>query len=921
MLSPTNLHKLTGTGVSVLSQCITQAKPPDGTFTLVVHNGAASAPTRPIAVAATADNVREAITESFVSVRAFTGSEMVSITSGSLNDDSTRANWKIVIPSGFGERPAVTVGATGHLRKGLAIELKPAGIHQSQAASFLLAGAAAMPPVIREEQVLSCFLATPREVDTFRLKFRGLISPPINVMTAPNTESLPPCHPSVRVACQGDGSSLEEILNTWFANAQLTTMPKAVTITSSSSTICSMDGHPHESTITFLGDDVVGDIENFEVESNVNVSTNMTRILVTETVRGSYPFVSEVQVVKVIPSTNHTNSSIVFRGWFSLSFRGAQTAPLSLNSSAVDIKLALGSLSTVNGNVEVSRQNQREAMLAWSVTFTPLPPTQGRLPLMQHGYYSCDENHIQGCVREPHLLGTSIEISRMVNGLAPAWGSFKLRIMQHSTRLLSTGSRSSQIRLDSQPDEIQAALRRLPGAQNALVYEEKDMLFTQWGRILAVEGLDADIRLDIVETKLEGAVTWCQKDGICSVLRHTGFESAGVWPGCAVCLDEDAPPKPSLRIAMLRESVEVRGTPSSIATVLRQCLFRGEPHYNSQMDGLAYVSWSLSLHTSMLGNVSTPFVQDVRIDAVNDPPVLSLPHVEPIIEDTPTTIGKGIVVFDADDGELSKDILIVEISAAHGNLFVPSTRRLHVRSGYRNGGSAGPSNFLELSGRPAALTRALSELVYEPKRNWASRVLQTEVQRVTVKGPDRSVAQIVETGTTGGGLIVGNFSLTLDCSYVDAALKRLTTLFMKQSSNVTDILQLSVRNKSITFVVAANAPASNPRQTSLEGKLQSALDYCSSIAVESAQAAGLSIVANLSDLVQRHTKVEVAVWRSPRRERDHSYLWELIFLNAPDHFPVLEVVTNNLTGLAVGLSVASNYEGQLFIVSSPGTHL
>lgn len=910
VLAPTALGELRGTGATVYSNFVAGARREEVHFALRVQNEKSLALTTPLSLTSTATEMQLAIIDAFRVAGVTESANLISVLRSP--QIGKHVVWIITISEGFRKKTNLWIEKSNHLPAGLNLVLEDldCAFRNKSVHTHVLLKSARKPPVVREQQIIRCslhqFVTDGLEDIHFYLSFRGQKSPPISAVAAPNAKALPRCAPSEREACREDGSSLEEIINTWFLRMGVTKGDeKAVSVHSTASTVCSRYGNPVDSTITFVGDGVEGDVETFLLETGINSLANSSQIQVIETVPGSNPYIREVQHVETFrkrlnndSSYNESDSDLRFI----LRFRGERTQPLQLNASAQEMESALNALSTISGNVRVFRQSQRNGTSTWSITFAASPPTQGRLPLIERVEYFGDEEAERAEEKNARSFSvdeTSIVISRVVEGLAPAWGSYALRIEQCQPNESRGRSETGLLRLDSTVDEIQAALRRLPGAFQS-TFSIENNLFSEWGSLYRIENLDPGATVSIVRSQISLPVDWCETN-VCSRLANLDTEMfLEVSHACSACQRDRSIPEIPLRVLIVREKVDIRGTPAAIGRALARPLFLGDSNYNSRINGASRVSWSAFLRTSQEFVANHSYY--VEVDSLNDPPEIFLPSIAPIFEDTPTAIGLGIVISDPDDRDTFRQYVNVTLTAEYGTLWIPSSERVQVISGYRDGGGAGPAGLLEFRGRPADLTRVISELVYEPPTNWASKALKTDIQRVTVEIPTHHVVQTVAIGVTGSGVISGNFSLTLQCGYLNDALEEVTR---KHTINVSRYPHISVQNTSVKFTVAANALASGPQVSSFEKRMQDALDACATKAIRAAATGGVQFESNSSAFEALRAVVEVSVWRSPQRAVDDGYLWEITLIKAPPQFPLLEVVRHELSGDPRGLVVTS----------------
>jgi len=190
-------------------------------------------------------------------------------------------------------------------------------------------------------------------------------------------------------------------------------------------------------------------------------------------------------------------------------------------------------------------------------------------------------------------------------------------------------------------------------------------------------------------------------------------------------------------------SVTATGSVATLNALLNGVQFTPTP----DLSGAA----SLQVLTSDLGNTGTPgaLTDDdtiaITVNAVNNPPVNTVPGSQTIAEDTILTF-TGPTAFSISDPDAGANPVQVTLTSTNGNLTLAGTSGLAFATG---DGNADPT--MTFTGTIAAINTALSSLVFAPNADFhgsASVLLQTNDQGNTgLGGPLTDVDTVVVTIT------------------------------------------------------------------------------------------------------------------------------------------------------------------------------
>jgi len=605
--------------------------------------------------------------------------------------------------------------------------------------------------------------------------------------------------------------------------------------------------------ITFKG--IVGDVDLLDV---VEMSVNGT-LSVREATKGSAAFVAEVQRVEAFNLTLNGTSDA--DGWFALSFRGAQTAALSSQSTAGELESALAGLSTV-GAVSVSRSPARgsargseadQALYAWSVTFGASRPTLGDLDLMEA--VNCG-NFLKEC-----FLGVpaSVRVQQVVKGHAPAYGDFRLSV--------DGVPATPYVRLD----DVYGFTRTVSKALGSDVLELWDMAQHPLGQYGALWALEAVVGRVKVEARLKGS-------------------------------------RPSLKVARLGPDLRARGSGLAVAKALNFTVFRPGRNDNVRTVGLSTVALTVrdASQYSERG-------WDFAVQPLDDPPVVQAKEAYWALEATRSLL-PSVSVSDVDasrlDVELSVRDGVLSVDAASSNVFVKESE-FFTAQGRAEGAT------LKLSAAPENVRKALQTLAYTSSKTL--KTTQLDRQRIKVHAGSDAVVLAVETGATRGAVVSGNFTLALTCSdYLADALRVAAAQLCFGSTFENTFEKVCDRNatlalfgnETVEFTLEADAPGNGQEDASLlsfEAALQNALDSCAAVA------SSVAVDRGLDNTTSFLSAVRADVWRAPRKDVDYGFVYEVKLLNLPVHgrpFKALRVVREN-DGTPTGLRAATRKDGNL----------
>lgn len=673
--------------------------------------------------------------------------------------------------------------------------------------------------------------------------------------------------------------------------------------------------------------------------SAVSSNATLLQVEVVESVKGSAPFVREVQRITIIPSSTSTSPTA---GTFSIVVGRNQTSPLAYNINESDLALSLEKLPGIRSEVGVNGSSTEDSR-SWTVTFmSPGPQSLLASP--------CEED-VAGNVTSPDCLleNASVKIRRIVRGKSPASGTFRLGLVPADGEAGSTnvaGTRTTgPIPFDATAEELHAAVVGLSGGQDAKVtvaLNARAEYGFEWGVTLFDNGISS---VELVEVDFDDPGPWCA-DGVtgpaaagtsCEFPFAAGqdasdvhFSCAGAvgsspgwcstiptfndsqdWGGCVRCEGISLLSPPTIHVASLRRSFRLRGELSQVSQALSEIVYHPRALWNAWLGGHDEVSayWydESSLDGSeRLSGAKARSVSQVFVAPVNDPPTIDLGKEARLVHEGEELLLEDAAILDPDLADRPRTPVRVELEAMSGTLAFGDSAGLTFTSGSRDPHS---SQRLVVKGPLKTVQNAMRQVYYRPlpvfPAGTTAGVRTTlEVQRVELTAPIVPMVQSVTTSTTQG-YIEGNFTLSVDCS---AFFEEVDDIFV----DVNAVNQTTINSSATTVEstpIAADAPATG--NGSMETGVREVLSECVSLAWDRANVLmGLSNATSVSgssssagnftrDALPHRGATAVVSRGEP--DVHGSVSWMVTMMDVPHCFPALGVGANNLTGAGVGL--------------------
>lgn len=660
--------------------------------------------------------------------------------------------------------------------------------------------------------------------------------------------------------------------------------------------------------------------------SVVSSNTTLMHIEVAESVKGSAPFVNEVQRITIV--TNGTSAPM---GSFGVNLGRDQTSPLAVNVSATDLASGLRQLSSTRENVNVDRGTGDS--LSWTVTFTSPGP---QALLSSPCQATVDGKLSPDCLLED----ASVEIKRVVRGSSPASGTFRLRLIPAGGNIGNTSvidaSTTPPLPFDAAAEQVQTALVRLVGGEKASVTVAPNTRAGygfDWGLTLHDTGASS---VELVDVNIDGPGPWCadgstgpaivetpcefpfmvDKDGHDVQFTCAGavgsspgwcstsstFDESRDWGGCMRCA-KDAIASPSLHVASLRRSFRLRGQTSQVYRALSEVVYHPRPLWNAWLGGHDEVSayWydDNSLESSkLLSGAKASSVAQVFVAPVNDPPTVTIRQKQRIAYEGKELLLEDADVWDPDLTDRPEIVVRVLLEAELGTLALGDHSGLTFESGSPEPHSSGR---LMVTGPLYTLRTAMQQIYYRPLTGLAAgaaavRATQ-EVQRIELTAPVVPMVQSIATFSTKG-YIEGNFTLYLNCSVFVEAVDDI----FPEINVVNDTSTASYTPGVYSPQIAANAPATG--NGSMETGIRGMLTGCVGLAWDRAALlaeylnttsfGNSSSTANFTENALPHRAAAAVVSRG-EPDRHGCLTWSVTLVDVPPLFPVLGVASSNLT--------------------------
>lgn len=689
--------------------------------------------------------------------------------------------------------------------------------------------------------------------------------------------------------------------------------------------------------ITFHGKPInSGDLP---LMSAVSSNATLMQVAVAETVKGSAPFVNEVQRITMI-----SNGTDLPAGTFRVLAGRNKTTPLAFDIDESDLALALEQLPSIRSSIDVSSSTSGDSS-SWTVTFTS--PGPQRL-LASPCEEAADGN---GTPTECLLGNASLQIRRVVRGGLPASGTFRLRLVTAdgspgSAIAVDASTTTAPLPLDATAAEVQAAVVGLVGGRDATVTVASNARAEygfEWGLSLHDSGTSS---VELTDVNIDVPGSWCA-DGVtgsaaaetpCEFPFTVGedgndvhFTCAGAvgsnrgwcstaptfnqskdWGGCVRCAEGVLAGSPTIHVASLRRMFRLKGRVAQVSQALSETVYHPRAFWNAWLGGHDEVSayWydeDSSEGSERLSGARARSFSQVFVAPINDPPSVTVGGETRVGYEAQELLLDDADVFDPDLADRPQIPVRVEIEAKLGTLALRDTSGLTFMSGSPESHS---SQRLVVKGSLLAIRNALQQVYYRPLSvSTASAVAPLvnttlEVQRVELTAPLVPMVQSITTSTPKG-YIEGNFTLSLNCS---AFFKEVDDFIAGE----TDFFNQTVFNSSASVVqsppLMADAPATG--QESIETELRALLAGCVDLAwdrvsrwVERSNETFLgnsSLARNFTEDMLPHRGATAIVSRGEPNLQG-SLTWAATLIDVPQFFPAFEVGSNNLTAAGEGL--------------------
>ena len=658
-------------------------------------------------------------------------------------------------------------------------------------------------------------------------------------------------------------------------------------------------------------------------------SDSAMRVEVAESVKGSAPFVNEVQRITIVSSS----STDLLTGTFAVVGGRDRTNPIAFDASDSDLAVALEQLPGTRSSVGVSSSDTSD-FSSWTVTFmSPGPHDLLTSP--------CEEPVDSGETSADCLLeNASLEIQRVVQGRLPASGTFRLGLVPANgmagTTKAADISATAPLPLDASADELRAAVVGLDGGRGATVTVAPNARAEygfDWGLALHDNGASA---VKLVDVDFHDPGPWCT-DGVTGPApaetacefpftvdgHETHFSCAGAmgsyvgwcsttstfdesqdWGGCVRCAAGALVESPTLHVASLRRSFRLRGGVSQVSHALSEAVYHPRAFWNAWLGGVDEVSayWFDENNLAGSDNLSgarARSVSQVFVEPINDPPTVTVGEETRVVYESEELLLEDAQIFDPDLADRPKVSVQVELEAGYGTVTFEDPSGLTFLSGLPEPHS---SQRLVVTGPLSTVQDAIRQVYYRPLPASAAGAgtvsvhTTLEVQRLETIAPVLPMVQSVTTSATKG-YIEGSFVLSVDCS---AFFEEVDDFFAADVdvSNEASIASFASVIESPQFL--ADAPATG--DGSVETGVRELLTGCVDLAWDRA-----TLLTGLSSSTETFTEDMVphrgatAVVSRGEPDLHGSIRWMINLVDVPLSFPVFEVSSNDLTGEGEGL--------------------
>lgn len=685
------------------------------------------------------------------------------------------------------------------------------------------------------------------------------------------------------------------------------------------------------------------------------VSSNATflHVEVAESVKGSAPFVNEVQRITIAANGTSTPA-----GTFAIGVGRNRTAPLAIDVSAPDLILALEQLPGIRGNIDA---HSGSGSLSWTVTFV----SAGQQALLTS---PCEETLDGGLVPDCLLEDASVEVRRVVRGSSPASGTFRLRLVpvdgNTDNANLGDARTTNPLAFDASAEEVQAALVGLPGGRMASVAVAPNAradFGSEWK--LTLHDHQASV-VELADVHIDGPGPWCA-DGIAGPAaaetpcefpfadeddRDEHFTCAGAvgsslgwcstspklneslsWGGCVKCA-EGALASPTIHVASIRHSFRLTGAASQVSRALSEVVYHPRALWNAWLGGHDEVSayWydENSLESSdRFSGAQSRSLSQVLVTPVNNPPTVTVGQGTRVAQEGEELLLEDADIWDPDLADRPQIPMQVHVEANLGTLALGDPSGLMFVSGSPEPHSSG---LLVIKGPLARLRKAMQHVSYRPLKGVAAgatamRATQ-EVQRLELTAPLVPMEQSITT-STAGGYLEGNFTLSLNCSVFFEAVDE--WFFNADAVANTSIDSHPLIVQSSAF--AADIPATG--NASMETGIRALLTDCLGLSLNRANvlASALNQTSQenstsssagnfTADMLPYHAATAVVVGSEP--DLHGSLIWAVTLIGVPPSFPSFEVSSNNLSDAGAGPEESQyTFDGESALAGKPSVSI
>lgn len=689
------------------------------------------------------------------------------------------------------------------------------------------------------------------------------------------------------------------------------------------------------SQITVTFDDAMVNAGDLPLLKVSDLNTTSMSVEVVEAIKGSAPFVHEVQQLTVSGSGDGPTA-----GLFDVSFGGDRSLPLSFNATSTDLAAALAQLPSIRDGVTVSDAGDAEK--SWRITFASAGPQE----MMTSSCETTGATNVSlssDCLLEH----STVDIRRLVRGSSPASGTFRLQLVRADGVTENEGGDVSRttvsLRVDASAEEVQNALVAIRGGAEATVSVAPNAR-VGYGREWAVALNDNGVHsVKLVDVHVGGPAPWCA-DGITGpALAETScefpftveqdggtthFECAGVggssmgwcstspvfqdsqdWGGCTRC-SEGALAPPTLHVASRRRRFHLIGSSADVSRALSEVSYHPRPYWNAWLGGLdeVYAYWhdeNVPGIDETVSGAKASTKSHVFVAPVNDPPTLNIPQRQVMVYEGQEVLLEGADIGDPDLVERPEVAIQVTVEAQLGTLALGDSDDLMFFSGTPEPHSSGQ---LVIKGQLSNLQSAVKQLYYRPPEYLAAGAASSraapEIQRIELTQPMTPMVQSITTSAVEG-YIEGNFTLALKC---DAFFEPLKDIFPDAdifNNTVTESYSSIAQSRPL----AADAPASG--NASVEVEVRAMLTDCYNQAwnqsVVLAKEFNTTSTGNSSSTdvfsseILPHSAATAVVARGDP-DQHGCISWAVTLIDVPTSLPAFDVASQNLTTDGTGAS-------------------